>query len=87
VIVGDGSGAQDSCCCCDGENPSLVVDDTALLLDMLDNMLAFEFWKADVVVGDDADGSAGYGGRLEDALDRSMADGYARLKMWYRRDI
>jgi hypothetical protein len=86
-MVGEGSGAQENCCpsgCWDGENPSLVMEDEALLVDMLDDGMApLEFWKEDVVVVDDADGSAGYGGRLDDALDRSMGDEYGRWKGRY----
>jgi hypothetical protein len=61
------------------------MEDEALLVEMADDMGTPEVWKEDVVVvGDVADRSAGYGGLLDDALDRSMVDGYGRCKRRYR---
>jgi len=62
-IVGEGRGPL-GCCRCDVEAAKSKVIDEALRLEAWDDELASEFWKAEVV-GDEADGSDGYGGRRD----------------------
>jgi hypothetical protein len=55
------------------------MDEAVLVLDMVEDMLMFELWKAEVVFCADTVGKAGYGGR-DDALDRSIISARAKAQ-------